>query len=116
MELTATLEPSQPQPGTTFKLKLTIQHRGELDSSGIMLTVTPPPGISFVGADLPADKCLLDDTAVLCFLGTLSQTEAATPTLTFRVNQPTDTAIILNVSANQPEARLDDNTLHIVVK
>ncbi len=113
LTLDSTQPPSVIQAGASFDLTFTIQHSGEQPADGIILTVTLPPGLSYVRSNLPVDKCIFDDGAILCFLGGLSQTDSVQATITLRADRATNAAIVANVSANQAEAVVDDNTVEL---
>ena len=111
--LTAPAEPLSV--GQTVTLTAEVRHGGELEATGITLTVTLPDEFEFVSAESGAESCSFEDGAVVCLLGRLSQAEVASASITVRPTVPGAATFEANVSANQPEALPDDNSVEETV-
>ncbi|MSU62580.1 MAG: hypothetical protein EXS31_09310 [Pedosphaera sp.] len=112
--LTTPTEP--PRVGQLYTLTAEVQHGGELEATGITLTVTLPDGWEFVSAASASGPCTFGEGVVVCRPGRLSRADSSRVSIAVRPTLAGAAALELNVSANQPEAVSGDNSVqHTVV-
>ena len=111
LRVTTTTQTEQARVGEDYTLTAEVRHGGELEATGITFTATIPDGWEFVRASLASGPCAFEDGDIVCVLGRLSRSEAASVSVTIRPTQAGAAALALNVSANQPEAVSEDNSV-----
>ncbi|MSU63348.1 MAG: hypothetical protein EXS31_13290 [Pedosphaera sp.] len=109
LSVTAETQPASLTVGGTFILTITVQHGGELGANGLALTVALPAGIDFLEATGGSGASVLDEGVVICPIESLTRSESAMLTLKLRATSPGALPLSVAVSANQPEALVNDN-------
>ncbi|MSU63714.1 MAG: hypothetical protein EXS31_15160 [Pedosphaera sp.] len=102
------------QPGTIavgqlVTVTLTVNHGGELEASGITVTLDVPTGLEFVSATSAAGPCVEEDGVVVGQLGRLSRSGVATATVVLRAKTVGAYQLHGSVSGNQPEPSTREN-------
>ncbi|MSU62969.1 MAG: hypothetical protein EXS31_11350 [Pedosphaera sp.] len=115
LRVALTTPTEQPGVGQPYTFTAEVQHGGELEATGITLTVTLPDGWEFVSATSAAGSCSFEDGVVVCLLGRLSRAEAASVSIAVRSSAAGSATLEANVSANQPEAVSEDNSVRRTV-
>jgi uncharacterized repeat protein (TIGR01451 family) len=115
--LTMTGAPSQVFQSAPFSYTLTVTNANfGLPASGVRITNTLPPGVTFISATASQGSCTNANGAVGCRLGTLNSASTATVTVTVRatvVGQIVNTALAV---ANGPDDFPSDNTASVTTQ
>jgi uncharacterized repeat protein (TIGR01451 family) len=101
--------PSQIRVGQEKTLTITVQHTGEIQAAGVILTLSLPSNLTFLSAVADNGNSVVEDQYVICFLPNLERADSSVVTLKVRANAAGTADITGGVSENQAEAVLDDN-------
>ncbi|RPI31415.1 MAG: DUF11 domain-containing protein [Chloroflexota bacterium] len=104
-------DPNPVGAGQALTYTLTTGNYGDTDATGITLTNTLPPGVTFLNSTASQGTCTFAGGIVTCNLGSIHGSETAVVTVT--VNAPATAGVMTNqavVSAIEPDPNPDNNT------
>jgi uncharacterized repeat protein (TIGR01451 family) len=85
-------------PGDTITYTLVISNSGPDAATGVVVTDTLPPEVTFVSADTTQGSCTEQEGTVLCDLGAIDAGAAVTVTFVVSVSEPSVTGSLVNVA------------------
>ena len=114
--LEATVSAAQIEVGQTLRYDLTLQHSGECEATGVVVTNKLTLSALFLGAESAQGTCNFDPIAntVTFSLGHLAKVATVRLSLTVAPRQAGVLTNIMNLRVNGPEARSDNNTSVVV--
>ncbi len=89
---------------------ITVTNNSTADATGVTVTDTLPAAVTFVSVNPSAGTCTVSGSTVTCNVGTLTGNTSATITLNARVDVIEEITNTADVSLNEFDANLDNNT------
>ncbi len=109
LSLAMEAQPASVAVGQLVTVTLAVNHGGELEASGITVTLDVPAGLEFVSATSATGPCVEEDGVVVGQLGRLSRSGMATATVVLRAKTAGVYPLHGSVSGNQPEPSTREN-------
>ncbi|HKQ39965.1 MAG TPA: tandem-95 repeat protein [Verrucomicrobiae bacterium] len=108
--VTMTGTPASAPAGTQITYTLLVTNKLEKVTSGVRLNDTLPAGVSYVSATSSRGSCTYSDGLVSCAIGTLSEFEDVSITITVTAGLPGFATNVATVFAFGPDLDSSDNT------
>lgn len=109
LSVTKTHTPVTVFPGQNIDYSVVIRNAGMVDATGVVVTDTLPPGVSFVSASATQGSCTRANNTITCNLNNLARSAMATVTIVVRAEASGLIANTVSVGGNEPDSNPANN-------
>jgi hypothetical protein len=102
--------------GREFAVPFTVRHRGEVEGSGVNLSVSLPAGLRFVRAAFTQGSVVESDGTVTCRLGNMENAQAIALDLYFIAATAGTYLLPASVSGNEPDPSPVNNAVTVQIR
>ncbi len=100
--------------GGNLTYTVTVRKYCSLDATGVTVTDALPPEMEYVSADSTQGACMLVGSDVVCNIGTLTNGQSATVTITVLAADAGSATNTVSVSANETDASPANDTAQVI--